>query len=222
MTRIIFRLNVLIVIIVAVTIVGCDRITSNNQNTSTIPSTQSILTPSQTPFIVSLTPQLETPTPSKDVLTATSDYLCEKVPDPELNKAPNPNNIFLSGKIYLCTYDGSQIAFDFDSGKLGNTESTSTDIKLVISGASIDNRSLYFLREINNSRVAVSEVSMPTQEYCERRTAAENRLKLVLSSAGTTGCVLTNEGRLVFFQVERLDPFGLESVEVSFTAWNKK
>jgi hypothetical protein len=209
-------------IIGAITIVGCARITSNNQSTSTVPSSQPIVTPSQTPFTVSLTPQLETSTPSEDILTATPDYLCEKVPEPELNKAPNPDNIYLSGKFYLCTYDGTQIAFDFDSGKLGNIESTSTDIKLVINGASIDNRSLYFLRETNDSHVAVSEESLPTLEYCEQRTAAENRLKLVLSSVGATGCILTNEGRLAFFQVEQLDSFGLESIEVFFTTWNKK
>ena len=157
-----------------------------------------------------------------DIATSKPNYLCEKVPEPYLIENSNSADIYLSGRFYLCTYDGSQIAFDFDSGNLGNTESVSTDIILVISSSSIDNRSLYYLREINNSYVAVSELTLPTQEYCKQRSASTNRLTLVLISVSATGCVLTNEGRLAFFQVERLDPFGLESVEISFTTWNKE
>jgi hypothetical protein len=222
MTKFVSRLTLSIVFIVTIMTIGCSRTRLENQSAPTLPSLESSSIPSLTPFAILPTPHPGTSTPGNEVETSQPNYLCERVPEPELSKTANSNNIYLSGKFYLCTFDGTQIAFDFDSGKLGSIESAITDIKLVISGASIDNRSLYFLQETNNSYVAVSELILPTQEYCEQQTMATNRLKLVLSSIGAIGCVLTNDGRLAFFQVERLDPFGLESVEVSFTTWNKK
>lgn len=202
-------------------IVGCSRGNSVNPGMPPTPSPDSIPMPSKTPSATLFTSQPRTLTPANDVASSTPNYLCERVPEPNLNNKVDSGNIYLSGKSNLCTFDGAQIAFDLDSGKLGDSESTVTDIKLVISGASIDNRSLYFLRETNNSFVAVSELSLPTQEHCKQQSMATNRLTLVLASVGATGCVLTNEGRLAFFRVEQIDLFGLESVEVSFTTWNK-
>ncbi len=222
MIKILCRINTLIIFVVAMVTTGCTSHNSTNLGISTTPSSDSSLMPTETPSAGVLTSYPRTLTPDNAVATSKPNHLCEKVPEPELNNKTNSGNVYLSGKFYLCTYDGSQIAFDFDSGQVSSTESTNADIKLVISSADIDNRSLYFLQETNNSYVAVSQFSSPTQEYCEQQTAAANRLTLVLGSVGATGCVLTNEGRLAFFQVEQLDPFGLESVEVIFTTWNKK
>lgn len=222
MNKILSRINIYIIFIITTVIIGCTIYNSNNQGLPTAPSSDSILIPSRTPSAVVLTSYPITLTSNDDVATSSPNYLCERVPEPELSKTAISDNIYLSGKFYLCTYDGTQIAFDFDNGKLGSKESTSSDIKLVTSGATIDNRSFYYLQETNGAYVAVSELGLPTQEYCEKRTTAVNRLTLVLSSVSATGCVLTNEGRLAFFQVERLDLFGLESVEVFFTIWNKK
>lgn len=201
-----------ITLIMAMIINGCAGYDSNNQS---IPSVSAVSTNSNSPTSYSLSP-----TPVSFQATSRPDYLCELVPEPELNESSNFNDIYLSGKFSLCRYDGSQIAFDFDNGKLNDAESTTSDIILVISSASIDNRSLYFLQEINNSYVAASDLAMPTQAYCERQTSAPNRLTLVLSAVGITGCVLTNQGRLAYFEIEQLDLFGLESVEVSFVTWN--
>jgi hypothetical protein len=209
-------------IVFAIAIIGCAEFNSNNQGVPTNPS-DSILTPSKTPSAVLFnTPSFEALTPDNNVATSKPNYLCEKVPEPELNNKTDSGNIYLAGKFFLCTYDGTQSAFDFDTGELDSTQSLAVDIRIIISSASIDNRSLYFFQETNNSYVAVSESDSPTQEHCEKQSAAENRLTLILGSVGATGCVLTNEGRLAFFKVEQLDPFGLESVEISFTTWNKK
>ena len=211
-----------VILIMATVINGCASDNSNNQSTPDVSAVGTNLTTFKTP--VASTPIFSpaSPTPVSYQATSRPSFLCELVPEPELNEAISSENIYLSGKFNLCTYDGSQIAFDFDSGKLGNAESETTDIILVISSASIDNRSLYFLRETNNSYVAVSDLTLPTQEYCEHQTTAENRLTLVLSATGATGCVMTNEGRLAYFKIEQLDPFGLESVAVSFVTWKNK
>jgi hypothetical protein len=185
------------------------------------PSPDSIIASSKTPYASTPTLHQEILTPSSSDSTSKPDYLCEKVPEPELTPVTT-SNTYLSGKFYLCTYDGTQIGFDFDGGKLGSKESVDTDIELLISGASIDNRSLYFLRETNDAYVAVSEIDIPTREYCQKQVTSATRLTLVLGSEGTAGCILTNQGRLAYFQVGRLDPFGLESVEVFFTTWNNK
>jgi hypothetical protein len=185
------------------------------------PSPDSIIASSKTPYVSVTTLHQEILSPSSNVSTSKPDYLCEKVPEPELVPAAT-SDTYLSGKFYLCTYDSTQIGFDFDGGKLDSKESVDTDIELVISGASIDNRSLYFLRETNDAYVAVSEMDIPTQEYCQKQVLSITRLTLVLGSEGAVGCVLTNQGRLAYFQVGRLDPFGLESVEVFFTTWNNK
>jgi hypothetical protein len=184
------------------------------------PFPDSISTSSKTPYVSTPTLHQEILTPSSNEPISKPDYLCEKVPEPEL--IPTTRDTYLSGKFYLCTYDGTQIGFDFDVGKLDSKESVDTDIELVVSGASIDNRSLYFLRETNDSYVAVSEIDIPTREYCQKQVISATRLTLVLGSEGTAGCILTNQGRLAYFQVGRLDPFGLESVEVFFTTWNNK
>jgi hypothetical protein len=151
--------------------------------------------------------------------TSKPNHLCEKVPEPELLQGNNSDSIYLASKFYLCTYDGSQITFDFDNGDLGDVESVASDIILVVSGANIDNRSFYYIRETDNSYVAVSESTLPTKDYCKNQVTSINRLTLVLGSVGTTGCVLTNVGRLAYFQVEQLNPFGLESIKVSFSTW---
>lgn len=174
---------------------------------------------------------LETPTPTVNLMTleapehdtesAVPQDLCKKVPEPNIDEKTLPN-IYMSGKFYLCTYDGTQNAFDFDSGRLISAESISSDLKLVISSANIDNRTIYYLRENNGAFVDASELSIPTTEYCEKRILTENRLTLVLGSVGVTGCILTNEGRLGFFQVEQEDLFGLESIEVTFVIWEKR
>lgn len=105
---------------------------------------------------------------------------------------------------------------------MGDAESTSSDIILVVSGASIDNRSLYYPCRTDISYVAVSESTLPTKDYCENQVTSIKRLTFVIGSVGATGCGLTNDGRLAYFQVEQLNPFGLESFEVSFSTWNNR
>jgi hypothetical protein len=35
-------------------------------------------------------------------------------------------------------------------------------------------------------------------------------------------CFMTNEGRLAFIRVERMDPYGWGSIEISFITWEEK
>ena len=205
-----------------VTLNGCSvGIQGGIAPTSTI-NLKPELTPTLVPTeVISQVPDTTLSLNSNEIVNPTPNFLCEGVPKPEISKSANSDNVYLSGQFYLCTYDGTQIAFDFDNGNLENSESKNADIELVSSGASIDNRSFYLIQEINGAFVEVSEMKLPTQEYCRQRTTADVRLHLILGSVGAVGCVLTNDGRIAFFQVEQLDPFGQESVKISFVTWNK-
>lgn len=194
-------------------LVGCSQSTLEARETPSDPIIRYLET--STPTVTNIAVEIS----GDNLTTSIPDDFCKKVPEPVIETTLS--NIHMSGKFYLCSYDGTQNAFDFDSGRLVSAESMSSDLKLVISGASIDNRTIYYLRENNGAFVDVSELSIPNIEYCEK-LLTENRLTLVLGSVGATGCILTNEGRLGFFQVVQENPVGLESIQATFTVWEKR
>jgi hypothetical protein len=144
------------------------------------------------------------------------------VPEPQLDQpSDRPEGVYLSGKFYLCSIS-TQSTFDLDEGILGGSDAGSSDLVLELGKATIDNRIIYYLSEINNALVEESNIDSPTLEHCEELVSSPVRLGYIFGEVGAVGCVLTNEGRLAFFRVEHLDPFGAESVEVSFVTWKKK
>jgi hypothetical protein len=219
-----FRLdaNVLLILSLTLMLVGCRPPSPDSRTVIPYPSSTLLPIPSKSPFIVISTPNSATSTP-RDAITQTAEpsQLCERVPEPKVGKPDNSNNIYLSGKAYLCSYR-AQTSFDFDSGTVGTIETTTTDVILKVGITDLEHRSLYYLWETNNAYVDVSDLEAPDEKYCEQLTSAPNRLGFVLREIGATGCVLTNEGRLAFFHVEQVDSFGLGSIELSFVIWDKK
>lgn len=56
---------------------------------------------------VPATTEISNPVPHMPPETSKPNHLCERVPEPELMQSNISDSIYLSGKFYLCAYDGS-------------------------------------------------------------------------------------------------------------------
>jgi YD repeat-containing protein len=204
---------------------GCNN--SSQVNQSVVPTlTLSLLLPSKTSSPTAQTFVQDTATIGPD--TPMPIRLCDKVPELELSK-PNDssNNVYLSGMFYLCWYTAS--SFDMDSGIFGHTDAfrqidtTLTDVELKVTKSSFDNSINYFILGANGAYITKSDIESPTIDYCQEKTSDPTLGGgIILGETGMIGCVLTNEGRLGYIKIESIDPFGAQSVEISFITWNKK
>jgi hypothetical protein len=203
-------------------LVGCNTVSdaSNDQLQNTDisePTTRSKATSVSTDHILTTATILQ---PTK---TQTDPYfrLCESVPEPLLNHPPsNTGEEFLSGKFYLCSMPAFS-AFDFDEGKVLDKEVIEADLRLEVGKATFDNHVIYYLREENTSLVDEIDTSNPTYSECKELISSPSRLGYIIGAQSNSGCIQTNQGRLGFFKVTKMDPKGIESIELSFILWNK-
>lgn len=174
---------------------------------------------SQTPARASSTPRTANTSTQVVAIVGTPPELCEQVPEPRVTKPGGSSaDVHLEGEVSLCSL-GPQSTFDLDGGIVAGLDSVAADIALELGKATIDNRIVYYLSEINDAHVAAAGVDLPTPKYCNDLTASSTRLGFAFGTAGTVGCVLTNEGRLAFFRVEQIDQFGAESIRMTFVTW---
>jgi len=213
--------KITLILPVVLMLAGCGISLPGSQVSSPFPTATFGAMPSKTPTMIESTQPPATLTPSDVLATATEFDRCRRVPEPRLNKT-NASNVYLSGTVYFCIYDYTQTSFDFDSGVLGSTDENPTaDIRFEFGGiARLDGTLRYYLSEANYAYVEPSEINSPSPGDCKKLISVPTRLSLVSVAVGATGCVLTNEGRLAFFRVEKLEPFGAESIDVSFVVWN--
>lgn len=191
-------------------LVGCNTISepttksiSNSEGTDHTSPTATIFQPT----VIQADPNIE---------------LCKSAPEPLLNHPPsNTGEEFLSGKFYLCSIPAFS-AFDFDEVKVLDKEAVEADLHLEVGKATFDNHIIYYLREENASLVDETETSNPTYSKCKELISSSSRLGYVVGSQSNSGCIQTNQGRLGFFKVTKMDPKGIESIELSFVLWNKK
>lgn len=148
--------------------------------------------------------------------------LCESVPEPLLkHPTDNSGEEFLSGKFYLCSLPAFS-SFDFDEGKLLDKGDIAGDLRLEVGKATFDNHIIYYLREENASLIDEIETSNPSYSECKDLITSPSRLGYVVGGQSNSGCIQTNQGRLGFFKITKMDPNGIESIELSFILWNKK
>ncbi len=188
------------------------------------------LSPTITQALSSVTPEMVTPEMVTTVVTPTVWYEggeaerhpCERVPPPEVTQNPS-NEVFLSGNFHLCRY-GGQSTFDFDTGVIGGDSTTIGDMILSVRLAGSEVRHfVYELNEINGALSNMSEQDAPTIDYCRQLMSADIRFQYTSDIPDSVaGCVLTSEKRLAMFRVERIDPDGADSIEVSFVTWKGK
>jgi hypothetical protein len=183
------------------------RTKTANPTKEPFPTTSSTILPSSTAVVKDLQETIS-PTP----------YLCEVEQEPfftELEVTKNGKN--LSGKFSLC-YLHTISAFDLDKGLLVDNGISSGDIQITMGHAEIDNQDFHYINEINGARVDQAEIKSPDLEYCKELLAKQDDgWFFIEGEVGFSGCVLTNEGRIAAIQVERINPYGWGSIELSFT-----
>lgn len=197
---------------------------SSCTNTSTPEATKM-----QTPIKTEKSSQIESPTIPlisktetiglRDMITPTLE-LCANVPVPELSVIESDeDDVYLQGKFSLC-YAPEFTAFDLDKGTMENSASSISDIQLEMGHAEIDDQDLYYITEINNSRLDQSNTEFPDYDYCNQRISSqEDGWFFILGTAESAACILTNEGRLAMIHVEQINPYGWGSIEITFITW---
>jgi hypothetical protein len=183
--------------------------------------TKTVASPTRTATLTASPPAPTIATPENRLTSEAPSGLCQQVPEPQLDRPSDQTaGIYLSGRFYLCSI-ATQSSFDLDKGVLGDQDASSSDIVLEVGKADIDNLIIYYISETNGAHVDESDASSPSPEHCAQLASSSIRLGFAVGAIGGVGCVVTNEGRVAVFHVERLDPYGAESLELSFVTWNK-
>lgn len=182
-----------------------------NPTKEPLTTTPSTILPSSTTKVIGLLGTIS-PTP----------YLCEveeKLFFTESEVTINDNNLI--GKFSLC-YLHTISAFDLDKGSLVDNELSSGDIQITMGHAEIDNQDFHYISEINGARVDQAKIKSPNLDYCRELLAKQDDgWFFIEGEVGFSGCVMTNEGRIAAIQVERVNPHGWGSIELSFTTWDQ-
>lgn len=210
-------------LIEALIFVGCNSYSDGSNN---MPLRTYTIVPATTITISPLT--VDQGTPTVTLLGTLTDQpgsyhkLCESISETILNHPPDKSGEeFLSGVFSLCSLRKFS-AFDFDEGKVLDKEDKASDLKLEIGKATLENQIIYYLMENNNSLVDEVESSYPSYSECKDFLTSPARLGYIVGDISASGCIQTNQGRLGFFKVTKINPSGQESIEISFVVWNKK
>lgn len=203
-------------------LVGCDMISGRSNE-------QPVLTDATKPTTISTATSFD---PVNDSTTVTTllpaitqtvvpSELCDTVPEPILKHPPdNSGEEFLSGRFYLCSLPPFS-TFDFDEGSVLDREKEAGDIQFEVGKATFDNHIIYYIKEENASLVDEVESTNPSYAECKSLVSSPTRLGYVVGTPSSSGCIQTNKGKLGFFQITKMDPYGAESIEISFVVWNK-
>jgi hypothetical protein len=164
-----------------------------------------------------------TPTPQIDIVGNPTVSLCHEVPTPQIEKPEkSSSNVFISGQFSLCALEADLAAFDLDQGVIMNPNNPESDVTFKVGKATLDNHIIYYVWEVNGSKV--NEPNTPNPDYSECKEVAgvsENmRWQFILGDPGNLGCVITNERRVSLIKITQIDPVGLESLEISFVTWS--
>jgi hypothetical protein len=152
---------------------------------------------------------------------------CERIPEPDIRTNPS-EGVYLFGKFYLCLHWPLGIfpgltTFDLDTGQIGTHGDLQSDVEYYFSYASLDNVVDYFLLDTSGAILYENtDNSQPTYSDCQQIVTHSKRGYLMDVYKGSDACFVTNEGRLAYIRIERINPYGKESIEISFITWVKR
>jgi hypothetical protein len=202
-------------------------LTPSIKNSLLTPTPLNINVPTQQPthFVPTntTTPELEDFLHINTPVPGISDKLCDTVPELSvlISDLGNNSKIYIKGKFTLCNLD-KLMAFDLDKGIIGSKDDTEMDIYLKIGKTTDDKQIYYHLDGGKNAYVEHLGIEFPTYEDCKKILPTTNlpiRHGAIYVGVDPAGCVLTNEGRIGIIHIDRKDPVGFESVEISYELW---
>lgn len=215
--------NTIIIIVEVFILVGCNHFSGASDNTPLHTLTSGPTITLKSPPLITKQSSLATSTIQPTALqTSPHIILCDSVKKPLLNHEQGySSEEFLSGVFQLCSLPEFS-AFDFDEGEVVDKDDQESDLQLEVGKATFDNQIIYYLMEGKNSFVDEVGTSPLSYSECIALITSPTRLGYVVGTAPNVGCIKTNQGRIGFFQVTKVDPNGIESVEIAFVLWNKK